>query len=188
MNFWKRFFGIAEEKRLPPIDLSYNEDYLYPDAAEYVISTGNCSISALQRQFKIGYNRAVNLIEALEADYIISEPQSGSRRILSEEERRYLRSRPSEAEQYKMLRLSYLMEKYRDEKVVRMIMERVIWEGMSTEHLFDALGSPEAIDQKYFKQASREVWKYHHQGGNRYSLRITLENGNVVGWDAKQVG
>jgi hypothetical protein len=32
------------------------------------------------------------------------------------------------------------------------------------------------------KSKVREVWKYEHQGANRFSLRITLENGIVTGW------
>ncbi|WP_426117105.1 hypothetical protein [Pseudomonas sp. DSP3-2-2] len=44
----------------------------------------------------------------------------------------------------------------------------------------------EAVDQKYLKKVSREIWKYDNQGGSRYRLRVTLENGIVVGWDKKE--
>ncbi|XEG74003.1 DNA translocase FtsK [Pseudomonas sp. abacavir_1] len=185
MSWWSRFFGNCEQQKPQLPDLSYNEDPLYAAAAEHVIGSGNCSVSSLQRHLKIGYTRASDLIRALEADFIVSEMSGGARRLLSDDERRHLRSQPSKADQDKAHRISYLMEKYGDEGVVRMIMERRIWEGMSAAQLFDAIGNPEAVDQKYLKQASREVWKYDSRGGNRYGLRITLENGFVVGWDSK---
>ncbi|EIK96043.1 hypothetical protein PMM47T1_13825 [Pseudomonas sp. M47T1] len=83
------------------------------------------------------------------------------------------------------LRLSYLLEKYNDDTVVKNIMKSLIWEGMTAAQLFDSVGEPAAIDQKYLKQVSREIWKYDSQGTNRYRLRVTLENGFVVGWDKK---
>lgn len=47
----------------------------------------------------------------------------------------------------------------------------------------DSLGRPLDIDQKVLK--TKEVWKYNQTGKGRYALRITLENGEVVGWDQK---
>jgi hypothetical protein len=35
------------------------------------------------------------------------------------------------------------------------------------------------------KTKTKEVWKYHQRGANRYGLKITLENGRVVGWENK---
>jgi hypothetical protein len=35
------------------------------------------------------------------------------------------------------------------------------------------------------KTKRREIWKYGRMGGNRYSLRVTLEQGVVVGWEEK---
>jgi len=48
------------------------EDELYEEAAQFVISQGQASVSSLQRHFRIGYNRAARLIDALEANAIIS--------------------------------------------------------------------------------------------------------------------
>jgi hypothetical protein len=85
----------------------------------------------------------------------------------------------------KQKRLSYLRGKYKNEEVVRKIFEGYFWQGQSEEQLRDSLGQPIDIDQKMLKTKTRNVWKYHHRGGNRFGLRITVENGYVAGWDEK---
>ena len=55
-----------------------NDDPLYNDALEFIVSTGKASASLLQRKFKIGYNRAARLIDLFEERGIIG-PQSGSK-------------------------------------------------------------------------------------------------------------
>lgn len=82
-------------------------------------------------------------------------------------------------------RRAYLMQKYQDSKLVDDIMSKSFWQGQTSEQLFDALGKPHDIDQKVLKTKKKEIWKYDHQGGNRYALRITLDNDIVVGWDNK---
>jgi hypothetical protein len=82
-------------------------------------------------------------------------------------------------------RLSFLRSKYHDEELVRKIDQSYFWEGQTQEQLLDSLGQPIDIDQKLLKTKTKEVWKYHHRGANRYGLRITLENGVVVEWDKK---
>lgn len=82
-------------------------------------------------------------------------------------------------------RLSYLRNKYQDEALVQRIYKEYFWENQSAEQLRDSLGPPAAIDNKLLKTKTREIWKYNHQGANRYSLRITVENGYVSGWDQK---
>lgn len=82
-------------------------------------------------------------------------------------------------------RRAYLMSKYQDSTIVERILCRTMWQGQTEEQLADALGSPVDIDQRVMKSKIREIWKYHHQGANRFGLRITLENGVVVGWDQK---
>lgn len=69
--------------------------------------------------------------------------------------------------------------------IVDRIMSGSIWVGQNEEMLRESLGAPVDIDQKVMKTRRREVWKYHHRGGNRYGLRITVENGAVSGWDEK---
>jgi hypothetical protein len=82
-------------------------------------------------------------------------------------------------------RLSYLRTKYSDEQIVQRIMRRSYWDGQSAEQLLDSLGQPSGVDRQVMKTKQREVWKYSPVGKNRYKLRITLDQGQVVGWDAK---
>ena len=58
-------------------------DELYDASVKFVIDTGKTSISALQRHLRIGYNRAANTIEAMEAAGVISAADSsGKRKVL----------------------------------------------------------------------------------------------------------
>ena len=82
-------------------------------------------------------------------------------------------------------RLAYLRGKYHDEDLVQKIVSGYFWEGQTAEQLQDSLGAPEAVDNKLLKTKVKEVWKYQRQGANRFALRITVENGYVVGWDKK---
>jgi len=81
--------------------------------------------------------------------------------------------------------LEYLRNKYGNEDIVQMIVQHKFWQGQTSEQLTDSLGNPVNVDQKILKSKTREVWKYNRQGSNRYALRITLDNGMVVGWDQK---
>jgi hypothetical protein len=85
----------------------------------------------------------------------------------------------------KQKRLAYLRAKYHDEKVVQNIYAGYFWRGQTEEQLRDSIGPPAAIDNKLLKTMTREIWKYHASGVNRYRLRITVENGRVAGWDKK---
>ena len=82
-------------------------------------------------------------------------------------------------------RIAYLRGKYSDDRVVQNILNALVWQGQTEEQLRDSLGSPVEIDQKLMKTKSRNVWKYQHKGANRFGLRVTVENGHVVGWDKK---
>ena len=58
-------------------------DELYDASVKFVIDTGKTSISALQRHLRIGYNRAANIIEAMETAGVISAADSsGKRKVL----------------------------------------------------------------------------------------------------------
>lgn len=58
-------------------------DDLYNDAVKVVKNSGYASISRIQRELKIGYNRAARLIEAMEADGVVSKmANDGSRKVL----------------------------------------------------------------------------------------------------------
>ena len=54
------------------------EDQLMDDAVDTVIRAGQASVSMLQRHFRIGYNRAARIVDAMEAQGIVG-PQDGSR-------------------------------------------------------------------------------------------------------------
>lgn len=85
----------------------------------------------------------------------------------------------------KRRQLALLRERYQDEEVVQKIFAGFFWQGQSAEQLRDALGDPADIDSKLLKTKKKEVWKYGHRGGERYDLRITLDDDQVVGWDQK---
>ncbi|MGL6364653.1 hypothetical protein ACSZMZ_01735 [Aeromonas veronii] len=76
-------------------------------------------------------------------------------------------------------------EKYGDKHLVDKLMKRMFWQGQSEGQLIDSLGKPIDIDQKVLKTKVKEVWKYNKTGKGRYALRVTLENGKVIGWDQK---
>jgi DNA segregation ATPase FtsK/SpoIIIE-like protein len=80
-------------KEEPPEKPANNEavidvvDALYGDAVDFVMETGKASISSVQRRFKVGYNRAARMIDQMEAEGIVSEPEgNGSRRVLNKDE------------------------------------------------------------------------------------------------------
>lgn len=58
------------------------QDALYDDAVKYVRETDRASISAVQRHFKIGYNRAARLIERMEIEDVVTPMETnGSRQV-----------------------------------------------------------------------------------------------------------
>jgi S-DNA-T family DNA segregation ATPase FtsK/SpoIIIE len=59
------------------------QDLLYDEAVEFVIQSGRVSISSVQRRFKIGYNRAARIVEAMESAGVVSTMQAnGNREVL----------------------------------------------------------------------------------------------------------
>ena len=84
-------------------------------------------------------------------------------------------------------RRAALLTKYMSVEEVDMIMNKTIWTGMSADQLLDCLGKPEGVDEQVMVKKRREVWKYGRIGENRYSNRVTLEQGVVVRWSAKDV-
>lgn len=78
-----------------------------------------------------------------------------------------------------------LLLKYRDPDLVDRLMRQTVWQGQTEEQIFDSLGPPLDIDQKVLKTKKKEIWKYNQTGVNRYGLKVTIENGVVIGWDQK---
>jgi DNA segregation ATPase FtsK/SpoIIIE-like protein len=58
-------------------------DHLYPEALAHIRDVKRVSISNIQRKFRIGYNRAWQIVERMEKEGAVTEPeQNGARRIL----------------------------------------------------------------------------------------------------------
>ena len=68
------------------IGLSENDaeqDPLYDEAVQIIIQTRRVSVSSIQRRFKIGYNRAARMVEAMEAAGLVSPMEGhGVREVL----------------------------------------------------------------------------------------------------------
>ncbi|UJZ86633.1 DNA translocase FtsK [Heyndrickxia coagulans] len=68
------------EELLRQTEPGEEEDELFPDACEFVIHQGGASTSLLQRNFRIGYNRAARLIDMMEQQGIISRAKGSKPR------------------------------------------------------------------------------------------------------------
>ncbi|WP_109127723.1 DNA translocase FtsK [Aggregatibacter segnis] len=76
--------GNEDEDALERLgDSSGETDELFDEVVEFVVSTGTTSISAIQRRFRVGFNRAANIMEQLEEQGIVSPLQNGKREILA---------------------------------------------------------------------------------------------------------
>ncbi|AYH01232.1 cell division protein FtsK [Pectobacterium parmentieri] len=59
-------------------------DPLFDQAVGFVVDKRRASISGVQRQFRIGYNRAARIVEQMEAQGIVSSPgHNGNREVLA---------------------------------------------------------------------------------------------------------
>lgn len=67
------FESISEESR-EASTLEDDKDELYLQARDIVLSTGQASISYIQRRMKIGYNRAARIMEMLEEEGVVGPP------------------------------------------------------------------------------------------------------------------
>ncbi|WP_342366019.1 recombination-associated protein RdgC [Pseudoalteromonas sp. S16_S37] len=73
---------VEEPTSNPFIDASGN-DIFYTDAVDFVKSEGRVSVSAIQRKFRIGYNRSARIVDDMVANGIVSEPNhNGARSVL----------------------------------------------------------------------------------------------------------
>jgi S-DNA-T family DNA segregation ATPase FtsK/SpoIIIE len=76
--------GAEEGEGGGGLDSDEELDPLFDQAVAFVIDKRRASISGVQRQFRIGYNRAARIIEQMEAQGIVSEPgHNGNRDVLA---------------------------------------------------------------------------------------------------------
>jgi len=73
---------FEQEQLLKQVVEEEEVDELFNEAMEFVFTQNGISTSLLQRQFRIGYNRAARLIDSLEAKGIISGPNGSKPREL----------------------------------------------------------------------------------------------------------
>ncbi len=72
--------ATVQEEQMAGTDITdLKDEYLVP-CIRFTLEKGEISTSLLQRQFKIGYNRAACIIDVMEAKGIISSASSGRRR------------------------------------------------------------------------------------------------------------
>jgi S-DNA-T family DNA segregation ATPase FtsK/SpoIIIE len=69
-----------EDKKDGPAGLEFEKDELYDEAARIVVSTGQASISYLQRKMRIGFSRAARLVDMMEAEGLVSAATGGKPR------------------------------------------------------------------------------------------------------------
>ncbi len=67
-----------------PESVDTEQDELYDHAVAFVTQSRRASISSVQRQLRIGYNRAARLVEEMEAAGVVSPPEhNGQREVLA---------------------------------------------------------------------------------------------------------
>ena len=67
----------------PEPQATVEDDEFYGPAVSFVRASGRVSLSYMQRHFKIGYNRAARLIEAMQSEGVLGKPKSeGGREVL----------------------------------------------------------------------------------------------------------
>jgi DNA segregation ATPase FtsK/SpoIIIE, S-DNA-T family len=69
-----------DEKSGGPGSIEYDKDELYDEAARIVVSSGQVSISYLQRKMRIGFSRAARLVDMMEAEGLVSPGAGGKPR------------------------------------------------------------------------------------------------------------
>jgi S-DNA-T family DNA segregation ATPase FtsK/SpoIIIE len=70
----------AEDDQSGPGALELEKDELYDEAARIVVSSGQVSISYLQRKLRIGFSRAARLVDMMEAEGLVSPGAGGKPR------------------------------------------------------------------------------------------------------------
>ena len=71
---------ITADDKQAGAELEFEKDDLYDEAARIVVSSGQASISYLQRRLRIGFSRAARLIDMMEAEGLVSAAVGGKAR------------------------------------------------------------------------------------------------------------
>jgi len=69
-----------DEEKSGPGNLEFEKDELFDDAARIVVTSGQVSISYLQRKLRVGFSRAARLVDMMEADGLVSAGANGKAR------------------------------------------------------------------------------------------------------------
>jgi S-DNA-T family DNA segregation ATPase FtsK/SpoIIIE len=78
------FDGMSVGATGLPEAVEGEQDELYDQAVAFVTESRRASISSVQRQLRIGYNRAARLVEEMEAAGVVSRPEhNGQREVLA---------------------------------------------------------------------------------------------------------
>ena len=65
-----------------PVDQAAGLDPLWAEARELLLANQNPSVAFLQRHLKIGYNRALRMMQIFEADIVTTPDADGWRQML----------------------------------------------------------------------------------------------------------
>ena len=71
---------ITADEKQAGTDVDFEKDDLYDEAARIVVSSGQASISYLQRRLRIGFSRAARLVDMMEAEGLVSAAAGGKAR------------------------------------------------------------------------------------------------------------
>ena len=77
--------SITEDDKKAGPDSGFEKDDLYDEAARIVVTSGQASISYLQRRLRIGFSRAARLVDMMEADGLVSRRRRQGARGAGEE-------------------------------------------------------------------------------------------------------
>jgi S-DNA-T family DNA segregation ATPase FtsK/SpoIIIE len=74
--------SITADEKTAMDKVELEKDDLYDEAARIVVSSGQASISYLQRRLRIGFSRAARLIDMMEVEGVVSPAAGGKREVL----------------------------------------------------------------------------------------------------------
>ena len=82
-EYFDEILSFGDKKKSEDLNKVDEKDELYHTAVEIIRTEGKASTSFLQRKLQIGYNRAARIIDAMEADGIVSKANHvGKREVI----------------------------------------------------------------------------------------------------------